>query len=493
MAMMVCPAEQCHRVTMSRKTFEIAIDLRAQQANPSALPGLISAAAPMASAGDCRWRPSIRTWRPGAGYPKVAHGRPALIPTERLMSRRRSESIRLQHRQFLDKLISGHFPTVAEIVEISQRTGLRESIHLDYKSGRIVNQKDASGEAKPKWKPLWKLIAGYICGFGNAEGGVLVVGVGEEKDPDSGVVNGRPIDPIPRSRDQVEEQVERAAEKLRTFFPRGLYHRIVECDGGCILLVATDRIDSLAFLVDQARPIHYLRIGDSTFEAPRYLIEDLVSGRRQRPDLIVSGKSELAYAGESYTTFRLRVSFEVVNSSLSWAQDVRVGLVYAEQGKPRGLPSILAAHIQTVGTDPRLMHKSLALQVDSVRAKPPVDLAPFASLVAWDNSAIPLLTYREADMRPSVIMFMALYLVAKNLSPQWWQIVVAHRTCAAPHTLSVHPSSTRGAPMVGTLVSPEVFAHGHTPTGWQAALPGLEVWIDEGDNLRVRCPEPGDR
>lgn len=187
-----------------------------------------------------------------------------------------------------------------------------EGLHLDFKSGLELDE--------PKDKRNFT-IKQYVSAFANSEGGVLVIGVR----------NDRTLDPItPSHEGKVGGDLTKWASRcinddmLRDL---GVPPRFstVDVTGGKVLLIAVARAPSLVHAIKEGKQRYYFRVEDEAREVYPHLISDLLLGRRRQPRLEIGDHRCTALRTED--GLRLTFGLEVCNNSLVRARDVRIGVI----------------------------------------------------------------------------------------------------------------------------------------------------------------------
>ena len=175
----------------------------------------------------------------------------------------------MSSRDFLERLLDDEEPTPAQLDE-TIRVCADEDQFIEYKDGRITTQKSE--------KELKREILFHVTGFANAEGGVLVVGVSEDRPRN--VTGAR----APGGSTLVQWATRVLSRSLGSFSPSPRILAVQHRDG-VVLLIAVARAPQLVPYVEAGDLRYALRLGDSTCDVPPYLISDLVLGRRNHPVL----------------------------------------------------------------------------------------------------------------------------------------------------------------------------------------------------------------
>lgn len=214
----------------------------------------------------------------------------------------------------------------------------KEDVHLDYKSGAILD-KDKGRDEPGRPRTFHGKVKKHVAGLANADGGVLIVGVGDPQHVGSGGV--RKVDGCKGSAEELVGKVKEAVKELRPYLSGHTPIHAVEHPDGLVLVVGVDRGDSRILVVESGRTLHYLRLHDSTTHAPEYLVEDLVLGRWRQPELQVWGY----FVPEECVHDEIRgtVTIAIDNVGLAWADEPRIGLIsYNEvdpgKGRTRDIP-----------------------------------------------------------------------------------------------------------------------------------------------------------
>ena len=226
-------------------------------------------------------------------------------------------------KELLDDLLEDNALTSDQLDKIIQENP-KEDQYLDYKNGVITTrQKRDQGR---------QIIREYISGFANSDGGVLIIGVDDNKP--------RQIAPCePNVGGQLLDQwASRCLHDMVAYFSPQPRFQIINHPKGNVLAIAVARAPSLVPCTEARELKYFFRIGDSTLQVPEYLIADLVLGRRQRPLLDLHSPS----MNENKDQFKsdngldeipvrsATFSFVVENLSLATADDVKIGVVLCD-------------------------------------------------------------------------------------------------------------------------------------------------------------------
>lgn len=236
--------------------------------------------------------------------------------------------------QFLQRVLSGVTITAADIDKLLAEH-VEEDQHLDYKSGQVFDK--SSNRATPGHPNTFAgKIRQHVSGFANAEGGVLVIGVGErpnwtnpttgQEEPDPH--HTRKVDGVHRvTQEQLLRRTRDALQVLHPSLSVPFRLQAVEHHNGLVLIVAVPRSDTLVVTVEAQRVIHYLRMHDSTVHAPAFLVEDLMLGRRRKCSVQLTPESFDLQWDESRDHVAILLSIRLKNTGLAWMDNPRVGVI----------------------------------------------------------------------------------------------------------------------------------------------------------------------
>lgn len=175
---------------------------------------------------------------------------------------------------------------------IAART--EEDLHLDYKSGELLAQKNA-----PKLRSA-------TAAFANADGGLLLLGI---RDGDAGrdpwMVDGCVAVGGQTPLDWVASAIRKLAPYMHPFPKIGG----IEVDGKYVVFIAISRSSTLVPCIEPGKGgiVHYLRFYGRSDAVPPYLLADLLHGRRQRPtfsfpeDVEIEEESRVIPTGDDHT------------------------------------------------------------------------------------------------------------------------------------------------------------------------------------------------
>lgn len=323
----------------------------------------------------------------------------------------------------LESLLSSHKLTEPELAAFLKRGDVRENLHLEFKTGLKGADYDP---------PV--VLREHVTAFANSDGGVLMVGVEDETKALTGCdVQGK---------EPIEDWAAHCLESVSAgLFPRPKISS-VRCASGEVLVIAVARAPQLVPCVERSRMAYHLRLGDSTRQAPDYLIGDLMLGRRQAPRFAilspVIGQIFDEKGGQPYPTFSAELEFLVLNEGLAWAEDFTVGLVCWAPGN--GGP-LLSPHLLSYLNDEA--PKSSALTFAKL-----VHVPDFATL--HDQAVLPLKPFARRSVRLAgrvsfpapglgLEVCFAVHITAKGAPPAWFQFTA--RPAANTWQIAVAPEA----------------------------------------------------
>jgi Putative DNA-binding domain len=181
--------------------------------------------------------------------------------------------------EFLDLALSGETVAAEKIRELV-RTRTEEDQWIDFKSGRLLSEKDAGAARVGKPIDPAAKLRRYVSSFANAEGGALVVGV-VDKDDRADHFDG--CTHIGNETPKVWAQ--RALAPLAYHLTTPMRFHELDVDACKVLIVAVGRSDRLVPCSELGQLVHYMRIGEQSPAVPEYLVKDVLLGRRQRPEI----------------------------------------------------------------------------------------------------------------------------------------------------------------------------------------------------------------
>lgn len=225
-------------------------------------------------------------------------------------------------REFLELVLSGE-PITAAHLDALVKERVREDEYIDYKSGALLK--------KPP-KERARTVREYLSGFANSDGGVVIFGIQEEGERPTQVDGCDPKD----VGGNLIGWASHCVNPIWAFFSPLPRFEVVTHSDGEVLVCAVGRSYNLVPVVEEGRLVYHLRFGDQTLPAPEYMVTDLLLGRRARPNLDIGDwrvggiETRPARYPKCYVGILLgfTLELETANSGLVWAEQSRWGLVF---------------------------------------------------------------------------------------------------------------------------------------------------------------------
>jgi len=269
---------------------------------------------------------------------------------------------------------------------------LPEGQHIEFKAGKKIEEL-----AQNSAKAMGAFFRRYVFGFANGDGGLLVIGVGEENRDDEKTrrLTVAPIVANSPTDRQIGQYLESAAGLLHP------PHRTarVEVDGGVVLVVGCLRAPRLIPAAEKGSVNHWMRIQDQTLKVPPFLLTDLSLGRRAQPIFDVRMLAIRRSDGGRHIALLLE------NASLTHASAVQATVLATGRGRDRLRPTL------TPFVDaPQRPH------VQECRRKEVADLP-----------ALAVMRIRTFEIPPPKFAHCSLYgcalvVTARECDPQWFQV-----------------------------------------------------------------------
>lgn len=310
-----------------------------------------------------------------------------------------------QAKLYLDRALMDEQFSSSDITAVSN---IGEGLYLDFKSGKLLDDKDASNKLREE-----------VASFANSEGGLIIVGIDDTL---------RQVDGVHKRGGKTAEQW--ATTVLAQMVPRLLpvpkMHIASTDSGQDLLVIAVHRAADLIPVNSGGRAVYFVRLGDGKVPAPDYLISDLVLGRRRHPILTIEAKRPTINITSKHK-FSLSFGFSVTNESLVHAPSPTIGIV-AWSTEPTGelkpVPPSLREWIEVVPPEiapPHSTCPSCQLMMTSRRTQqkvPMVDpLPPFETVSVVSGGAFHLQT-EGAYARVQA----AVFVVSEGHPPDWYQL-----------------------------------------------------------------------
>lgn len=188
----------------------------------------------------------------------------------------------------------------------------KEDQYLEFKDGKLATEKSE--------KELKRQILFHVTGFANAVGGVLVVGVSEERPRQ---VTGAKA---PGNSTLAEWAARILTRPLGGFSPPPRIEEIAHPNGN-VLVIAVGRAPQLVPYVEAGEIRYALRLDESTVDVAPFLISDLLLGRRNHPVLELRDMEIVGSLESGGNRIRLTPRVTVDNASLPASVDTTIAIV----------------------------------------------------------------------------------------------------------------------------------------------------------------------
>jgi len=301
-------------------------------------------------------------------------------------------------RALIDSVLEGSDLSEADLFFLLERG---ENQLLEFKDGKIL---DSIGSAS-------LAIRKYISAFANADGGLLIVGVSDEK-PHRVTPTRKP------GGKALNEWAKDAALPITGYLSPLPRFQVLEVCGTEVLIVAISRAPMLVPVIEAGEPAYYLRIHDSAPRIPPYLIADLLLGRRQAARFDVTS---VPVPINEYRGRGRRVQFRVAieNASLVAAKMVTAGMIAwtdSWDGNEGSVSDHLLSFIE--------ISKRPTSNISVPNPKPvhlrAAEVASVLGVFQRQDFVMEQLLFSKPNV--AVHMKSALYVVAEQQSPAWFEV-----------------------------------------------------------------------
>lgn len=303
-------------------------------------------------------------------------------------------------QEAMEALLSGYKfsgSTLEKFVEIHQE----EDQHLEYKDGKITNKGNS--------KEAVKAIRQAISGFANSEGGVLIVGVSEPPRKISACLQ--------TGNESLDKWVEGHLHDMAPFLSPLPRIHVVDYPAGPVVVTAVRRAPALVPCVEAGRLKYFLRLNQSTLQAPDFLLSDLILGRKQQPTLDAAVSFEQPPPSLREPKSNVEVHVAVDNIGLVTAETLDVGIL---SWVVNDIGPEINKHLLSYVEHPERVHVGdydwvLRHSICNPRNPRTVKLSPFAKAVFETNSLVLLFSAAQLEVTA------AIYVIAKDSSPVWFE------------------------------------------------------------------------
>ena len=224
------------------------------------------------------------------------------------------------------------------------------------------------------------------------------------------------------------EWAARCLTEIVSYFSPIPKFQVLHHPNGEVLIGVAQRSLNLIPQIENRRLIYNLRIHDQILRAPEYLMSDLLLGRKQKPDFEIVDYKALNFSREldnNNNTMDLifELWFTCESRNIVWAEESRWGFIAWNQFKQRfygatvNQPSshlLSFVDIQDLPIENQIRPGILLHFSDTLNISKPFDTG---------HVLVPLnIPIRFGNQWFSYNWMAALYLVAKNSPPLWYQI-----------------------------------------------------------------------
>lgn len=310
--------------------------------------------------------------------------------------------------ELFEMLVNGH-ELSADGLESLIKNQIREDLHLDYKHGNLLKGEKSGG-----------IIRKYVSAFANSEGGILIIGV-EEKNSVPLKITGCQGN----SKGRLDEWASRCLSGIASYLSPPPRFQVVNHPKGDVLICVVQRSLLLVPVVEEGKTVYYFRLHDQALKAPDYFMADLLLGRRQQPIFEIEECKALNFQyGEDKNEFLFDVRFRVENASLVWADESQWGIIVKANrkeihplmnwGKP-GLHLLSFLEVKEQVLDASCSGELVHYFGQMTLSKP------------FDMSSVLISVIMPLRVEKNWLSYTwkaAIYFVARNSLPIWYQITV---------------------------------------------------------------------
>ena len=308
-------------------------------------------------------------------------------------------------QELLDHLLEGR-PLSPEQLDGVLLEHTEEDQYLDYKDGAITSRENRQRGRRT--------IREYVNAFGNSDGGVLVIGVSESRP--------RRISPCsPVGKETLDKWAESVIHDMAPALSPAPAFQVIDHSDGPVLTIAVARAPQIFPCVESRQFKYFLRVNQSTLEAPSFLITDLLLGRREYPILHLElGPSKWSWEDAAQSTARAEFKFVVQNAGLATATLLRVGMI-AWSVAPDGDVPVSGTLLRYLAVD-RESHRDLAHTRHLVHRIGTFNFYKFAPFDTVDRVVGPFVF--RAHGRGERLKA-AVYIIAESAPPYWFELEFA--------------------------------------------------------------------
>ena len=318
--------------------------------------------------------------------------------------------------QLLESLLSGHSLCPDELDDLIKNK-VEEDLYVDYKHGDELKKTD---------KNINDEIREDVSAFANSAGGVLIIGIDAPQRKPIQITGCKN-----HNKGNLDDWAARCLTPIANYLVPPPRFQVVNHIMGEVLVITVPRSLRLVPITKSGGILYYLRLHDQTLKAPDYLMADLLLGRRQQPifeisEYVAINFDEILDENNSLRDLKFEIRLRVENVSLVWVDDCEWGIVYLTHftnyniiGEKIGKPS---QHLLTyLAVYDEFFPDTRLRQFVHRRGSLPI-VKPYDDGVIITSYQVPL---QHGNDWISYTWKAALYFVARNSLPAWYQIELA--------------------------------------------------------------------
>lgn len=330
-------------------------------------------------------------------------------------------------RAYLAKAMSGEPLTADDIDNLVPRD---EGLQLEFKNGKLAADRESPFKVRR-----------HVSAFANSEGGLLILGVEDKGHAVTGVeVRGG----------NAVEWASRVLQPLSPWLAPSPRIHTVSHAAGEVLVIAVQRAPALVPVVNDGRMAYYLRIGESSAQAPEYLISDLLLGHRRHPVLDV--RPDITCDAPAPFDFSIGIAFDVENCSLVPAPAPTIGVVVWTTSlvKIGRAPTALLEWVEVKDPNPALGVGAAPMVLGLAAARNQSGKDEGSTIHSFETVRITRGGLIHISARHGARLRAAVYAQALGHRPEWYQLEVVIKPDSVGRAPSVEARMEKavGAPPV---------------------------------------------
>lgn len=321
------------------------------------------------------------------------------------------------HNPDLDILVE---QILAYLSQVRQNRNLQaENLYIDFKSAKFFERENFKAPEIRK----------DVASFANSEGGLIIYGVDESNQYSLETCDS------PKGTDDPANALRNAYQNLAPYiYPKPQTHTL-SIGESIIVVTVIPRSEVLVPVLIQGSLKYFLRIGSSTgtyerIESPNYLVEDLLSQRRNRPSFSVQLRRVKTSDLINGRSLDLKLELAIENISLNWAKGGVLGIVYYQRSEnivydiDQELPKQvelaidikLGEHKKSEEQKKRLERFSLCITHQEIK-----EFKPFQAPIVTSSMLRSISLTRELGNNWGNLQA-AIFIAPQSYSPSWFQL-----------------------------------------------------------------------